>query len=102
MHTSPSCRNSGRRRGGVSTAPQRAPLGNVAGSNVLTYAFEAWPGEVGMTQYAKGTVLTCGHEDCGCRVHIDEECHCPSGDGVYTCACGAPLVELSDAGAATA
>ncbi|MFZ0118556.1 MAG: metallothionein [Pseudonocardiaceae bacterium] len=55
-----------------------------------------------MTQYAKGTVLTCGHEDCGCRVHIDEECHCPSGDGVYTCACGAPLVELSEAGAATA
>ncbi|MGB8962603.1 MAG: metallothionein [Pseudonocardiaceae bacterium] len=51
-----------------------------------------------MTQYAKGTVLTCAHEECGCRVRIDEECHCPSGDGVYNCACGAPLVEPSEVG----
>ena len=72
----------------------------VAGSNVLSYAYEVWPGEVGMTQYTKGTVLTCAHEECGCRVQIDEECHCPSGDGVYTCACGAPLVEPSEVGAA--
>jgi hypothetical protein len=54
-----------------------------------------------MTQYTKGTVLTCEHAECGCRVHIDEECHCPSGDGVYTCACGAPLVEPSEIGSAT-
>jgi hypothetical protein len=55
-----------------------------------------------MTQYTKGTVLTCEHEECGCRVHIDAECRCPSGDGVYTCACGAPLVEPSEVGSATA
>ncbi len=45
------------------------------------------------TQYSKGTVLTCEHEGCGCRVRIEEECHCPSGGQPYTCACGAPLVE---------
>lgn len=50
-----------------------------------------------MTQYRTGTVLTCGHEECGCRVRIDEECHCPSGDQAYTCACGEPMVEVSDA-----
>jgi metallothionein len=44
-------------------------------------------------QYSKGTVLTCGHEECGCRVRIDEECHCPSEGQTYTCACGEPLVE---------
>lgn len=50
-----------------------------------------------MTQYSKGAVLTCEHGECGCRVRIEEECHCPSGDRGYTCACGAPLVELSEA-----
>lgn len=47
----------------------------------------------GVTQYSEGTVLTCAHEGCNCRVHIVEECHCPSG-GQYMCACGAPLVEV--------
>jgi hypothetical protein len=54
------------------------------------------------TQYSKGAVLTCGHEACGCRVRIDEECHCPSGDRVYTCACGAPLIALTDDASAPA
>ncbi len=49
-----------------------------------------------MTQYSKGTVLTCEHEGCGCRVRIEEECHCESGDQAYTCACGASLVEVAD------
>lgn len=53
------------------------------------------------THYRKGAVLTCEHEGCDCRVRIDEECHCPSGDQPYTCACGAPLVELTDAAAAS-
>jgi hypothetical protein len=48
------------------------------------------------TQYSKGTVLTCAHEGCGCRVCIDKECQCPSGERVYTCACGAPLIELTE------
>jgi anti-anti-sigma factor len=49
--------------------------------------------EAGMTHYSEGTVLTCAHEGCDCRVHIDKECHC-STDGRYMCACGAPLVEV--------
>jgi len=67
-------------------------------------AYEACEQGVGMTQstqYRKGTVLTCGHEGCGCRVRIEEECHCPSGDQTYTCSCGAPLVELTDAASTT-
>lgn len=52
-------------------------------------------------QYSKGTVLTCGHEECGCRVRIDEECHCPSGGQSYTCTCGAPLVETTDSASTT-
>lgn len=51
-----------------------------------------------MAQLSKGTVLTCEHEECGCRVRIDEECRCPSGEQTYTCACGAPMVEVPDAG----
>ena len=43
------------------------------------------------TSVAKGTVLTCGHEGCGCRVEIKEECHCEGGSGIYMCQCGSPL-----------
>jgi hypothetical protein len=49
-----------------------------------------------MAQLTKGTVLTCDHEGCGCRIRIDEECHCPSGEQTYTCACGTPMVEVTD------
>ncbi len=52
--------------------------------------------------YSKGTVLTCNHDDCGCRVRIEEECHCPSGDQAYICACGEPLIELTEVGSTTA
>jgi len=47
-----------------------------------------------MTSYPKGTILTCTHEDCNCRVLIQEECHCPeaAGPSTYQCACGAELV----------
>jgi metallothionein len=54
-----------------------------------------------VTQYSEGTVLTCAHEGCGCRVRIEKECHCPGGQS-YTCACGAPLVEVSDTAGAAA
>jgi hypothetical protein len=61
-----------------------------------------------MATVTKGTVLTCAHEGCNCRVLIEEECHCAevdSGSG-YRCACGAPLVPLdapapADLGAAS-
>lgn len=46
-----------------------------------------------------GTVLTCTHEHCDCRVLIQTECHC---EGVtpqspYVCACGAPMVAVDAA-----
>lgn len=49
-----------------------------------------------MANVAQGTVLTCSHEDCGCRVRIESECHCAGAGGHYVCTCGAPLVELAD------
>jgi hypothetical protein len=49
-----------------------------------------------VTEYSTGTVLTCAHDECNCRVRIDEECHCPSGGQSYMCACGAPLVEVHE------
>jgi hypothetical protein len=66
-------------------------------SNVLIDAYEACEEEIGMTLFKQGTVLTCEHEECGCRVRIDEECHCPSGSQSYTCACGTPMVVMDDA-----
>ena len=48
------------------------------------------------TTYAVGTVLTCTHEGCGCRVLIQESCHCEGAENSnYTCACGATLVPVS-------
>lgn len=49
-----------------------------------------------MPRYTEGTVLTCTHEDCNCRVRIEAECHCPgvTSDSQYVCACGAPLVPV--------
>ena len=69
---------------------------NRSNMRAIAYPRERSGQEAGMTQstqYSKGTVLTCEHEGCGCRVRIEEECHCPSGGRSYTCACGAPLVE---------
>ncbi len=52
-----------------------------------------------MPRYPEGTVLTCTHEDCSCRVRIDAACHCPgvTSESQYVCACGAPLVPVSSA-----
>ncbi len=49
-----------------------------------------------MANDVQGTVLTCSHGDCGCRVRIESECHCAGAGGPYVCTCGAPLVELAD------
>jgi metallothionein len=47
--------------------------------------------------YATGTLLTCTHEQCGCRVLIQEQCNCEGADNAnYTCACGAKLVPVSE------
>jgi hypothetical protein len=51
-----------------------------------------------MSSYPEGTVLTCSHEDCNCRVLIQAECHCPGAEGrsAYHCACGAELVPVAE------
>jgi hypothetical protein len=69
---------------------------------MLIDAYESCEEEAGMTLFQKGTVLTCAHEECDCRVRIEEECHCPSGDQSYTCACGTPMVVTDDARSAAA
>lgn len=52
-----------------------------------------------MPQHSEGTLLTCAHEECDCRVRIEAECHCPGvgADSQYICACGAPLVPVDAA-----
>ncbi len=51
-----------------------------------------------MASYPEGTVLTCSHEDCNCRVLVQAECDCPGADGpsTYRCACGAELIPVED------
>ena len=48
------------------------------------------------TRYTKGTVMTCTHEHCNCRVLIQEECHCEgvTDRSIYRCACGAELIPV--------
>ncbi len=52
------------------------------------------PMEGHMTDYAQGTVLTCTHDDCLCRIRVETECHCTSAGDPYRCTCGAPMVEV--------
>jgi hypothetical protein len=51
-----------------------------------------------MATYTEGTVLTCTHEGCKCRVLIQAECHCEgaTSESAYRCACGAELVPVQD------
>lgn len=42
-----------------------------------------------------GTLLTCGHDGCGCRVRIEVECHC-AGDQAYVCKCGDEMHEVAN------
>lgn len=51
-----------------------------------------------MAKFEAGSVLTCGHSGCGCRVVIQEVCECPGGGESYTCICGSPLTPVSDSG----
>ena len=47
-----------------------------------------------MANYEEGTLLTCGHEGCGCRVRIEVACHCPGSGEPYRCTCGDELVPV--------
>ncbi len=55
-----------------------------------------------MAHHASGTVLTCSHGECGCRVRIEAECDCPHADEPYVCRCGEPMVKVDDDGAQVA
>lgn len=48
-----------------------------------------------MANYEAGTVLTCSHEGCGCRVRIESACHCEGAGAAYRCTCGDELVAVS-------
>jgi hypothetical protein len=54
-----------------------------------------------MPEYTKGTVLTCAHDDCNCRVVIEAECHCKdaTSTSTYMCACGTPLLPVEKSAA---
>ncbi|WP_280513775.1 copper-binding metallothionein MymT [Mycobacterium asiaticum] len=41
-----------------------------------------------------GTLLSCGHEGCGCRVRVEVPCHCSNASEPYRCTCGAELVPV--------
>jgi len=47
-----------------------------------------------MTKYTEGTVLTCTHQECDCRVLVQAQCHCPevTDESTYQCVCGTELV----------
>ena len=47
-----------------------------------------------MANYEEGTLLTCGHEGCGCRVRIEVACHCSGAAEPYRCTCGDELVPV--------
>lgn len=48
-----------------------------------------------MANHEAGTLLTCTHQDCGCRVRIEAACHCPGANGPYRCTCGDEMVVVS-------
>lgn len=50
-----------------------------------------------MATYEAGTLLTCGHEGCGCRVRIEVPCHCSGAGEGYRCTCGDALTPWSNA-----
>ncbi|MEB3903721.1 metallothionein [Mycobacterium ulcerans] len=50
--------------------------------------------EVPMATHEAGTMLTCGHERCGCRVRIEVPCHCSGSGEPYRCTCGDALVPV--------
>jgi hypothetical protein len=47
-----------------------------------------------MAKYTSGTVLTCSHGECDCRVRVESECNCTHADEPYVCTCGEPMVEV--------
>jgi metallothionein len=50
-----------------------------------------------MGSYPSGALLTCIHDDCGCRVRVEVECSCPGAADAYRCTCGAEMLKLDNA-----
>lgn len=46
--------------------------------------------------YPPGTVLTCTHEGCGCRIRVESQCDCPDAGMAYRCTCGADMVTVKE------
>jgi metallothionein len=63
------------------------PLGVYAGSGQVPD-----PEEVKKMSNEAGTLLSCGHDGCGCRVRIEVACHCSGTDQAYICKCGDEMV----------
>jgi hypothetical protein len=53
------------------------------------------PEEVKKMSNEAGTLLSCGHDGCGCRVRIEVACHCSGTDQAYICKCGDEMVEVA-------
>lgn len=49
-----------------------------------------------MGSYPPGTLLTCVHDGCPCRVRVEVECHCPDAGDAYRCSCGAEMVAVAE------
>lgn len=48
-----------------------------------------------MTSNEAGTLLTCNHQGCGCRMRIEVPCHCTGAGDTYRCTCGAEMVPVT-------
>ena len=53
------------------------------------------PEEVKTMSNEAGTLLSGGHDGCGCRVRIEVACHCSGTDQAYICKCGDEMVEVA-------
>jgi hypothetical protein len=49
-----------------------------------------------MGNYQAGTLLSCGHDECPCRVRVEVECHCDDAGEAYRCSCGAAMVPVDE------
>jgi metallothionein len=47
-----------------------------------------------MGSYPPGTLLTCTHDECGCRVRVEAECSCADAGDPYRCTCGTEMVQV--------
>nr|WP_304528509.1 metallothionein [Mycobacterium sp. E2462] len=47
-----------------------------------------------MPSYDAGTLLSCGHDGCGCRVRVEDPCHCSGATEAYRCTCGDELTPV--------